>query len=472
MYMDDIYTYTNSVQGPEANTIRFNSPSGIPGLESDVGCRYERELLTRFVAPVSYEQAHNTSTIDSATRNEAANMPCNRYASQVRNENSSSGIDSNIGDKNEMKYMYAGSVNTGYPVPVGNLYGNNYVSSQKEDIVTCVPRNFAVTSPTRKDVNCDGPNIATHDFMNKLELERANVHNRFAPPATGETVVSPVRNTTELSTNHDAIENYPESINYTGRSQSAARENSDNVAVESKAVKLAEGQRKFEEQVTEGTTDNFKMDNSESKAAKTLCDRIQEELQKSDSGKAKTSSKLKVSENTNENSDFEVEVLTDDSNMNAEGSTTKKTRIVVKIAKTATKQTNPDTQTSGSAVEKCQMSGCHDSLAKQENPDTLTADISKKKCYECQNCNKIYKRRDHLARHMQTAHSELRPFLCRVCSHTFSRKDRLTRHEKIHSGAPQFSCNSCEKHFFRRDSLTKHLRTCKKSTDDSVIKCV
>lgn len=435
MYMNDIYTDTNSVQGPGANTDRFISPSGMPVLNSDVGGRYERELHNRFIAPISYEQSPN-----SAARNETANMPSNRCASQVRNENLKSGIDSHLGDKNEMKYMYTGSVNTGYPVPTGNVYAyaNNYVSTQKEDISACVPRNFATASPTRKGFNCDGPNIGTCDFMNKLELERANVHSRYAGPATNETAVSTERNTTELSTNHDT--NYPENIKYTGRNQSATR-----VAVESKATKTSEGQRKFEGQITEGRTDNFKMDNSESKSEKILCDRIHEEFQQFDPEKAKISSKFEVSENTDENADFEVEVLTDDADINTEGSTTKKTRIVVKITKTA---------------------------AKQANPDRLTSDDSKTKCYECKNCNKIYKRRDHLARHMQTAHSELRPFLCRVCSHTFSRKDRLIRHEKIHSGAPQFSCNPCKKHFFRRDSLTKHLRCCKKPTNDSDLKCV
>ena len=75
----------------------------------------------------------------------------------------------------------------------------------------------------------------------------------------------------------------------------------------------------------------------------------------------------------------------------------------------------------------------------------------------CQVCEKSYKRKEHLLRHMQTSHSELRPFVCKVCAHTFSRKDRLLRHEKIHSGVPDYKCNACDKCFVRRDSLTKHL---------------
>ena len=75
----------------------------------------------------------------------------------------------------------------------------------------------------------------------------------------------------------------------------------------------------------------------------------------------------------------------------------------------------------------------------------------------CQVCEKSYKRKEHLLRHMQTSHSELRPFVCKVCAHTFSRKDRLLRHEKIHSGVPEYKCQACDKCFVRRDSLTKHL---------------
>lgn len=92
----------------------------------------------------------------------------------------------------------------------------------------------------------------------------------------------------------------------------------------------------------------------------------------------------------------------------------------------------------------------------------------------CENCSKCFKRKDHLLRHMQTAHSDLRPFVCRVCCLAFSRKDRLTRHERVHSGAPQFSCMICDKKFFRKDSLGKHLLSgsgCKKRDNNFFCKC-
>ena len=120
------------------------------------------------------------------------------------------------------------------------------------------------------------------------------------------------------------------------------------------------------------------------------------------------------------------------------------------------------------------------SIEPQETPDS-TQD-KEKTMYACEQCDKSYGRKDHLRRHIQSAHSDDRPFVCRVCALTFPRKDRLVRHERVHSGCPQYPCLICGKKFFRKDSLGKHLMTgvgcrqrdeaifcrCKKKSDETV----
>ena len=50
---------------------------------------------------------------------------------------------------------------------------------------------------------------------------------------------------------------------------------------------------------------------------------------------------------------------------------------------------------------------------------------------KCQQCDKQFRRKDVLKRHVKTVHSDLMQFSCPVCSQNFSRKDVLTRHVKL-----------------------------------------
>lgn len=112
------------------------------------------------------------------------------------------------------------------------------------------------------------------------------------------------------------------------------------------------------------------------------------------------------------------------------------------------------------------------SIDKLETPNS-TQDKDKPS-YACDQCEKSYGRKDHLRRHIQTVHTDIRPYVCRVCSLGFARRDRLTRHEVKHSGCPQYSCQICDKKFFRKDSLGKHLMTgvgCKQKDEKIFCKC-
>lgn len=54
------------------------------------------------------------------------------------------------------------------------------------------------------------------------------------------------------------------------------------------------------------------------------------------------------------------------------------------------------------------------------------------KPFPCPDCNKQFKRSEHLKRHIRSVHSNIRPFHCKYCEKQFSRSDNLAQHLKTH----------------------------------------
>lgn len=90
---------------------------------------------------------------------------------------------------------------------------------------------------------------------------------------------------------------------------------------------------------------------------------------------------------------------------------------------------------------------------------TTTGDAPKTEVPTCEICDKVFKRKEHLAQHLKL-HLGLRPFKCEEpnCNKTFSRKEHLMRHCVSHTGKKQFDCEFCHKLFSRKDNLNKHKR--------------
>ena len=60
----------------------------------------------------------------------------------------------------------------------------------------------------------------------------------------------------------------------------------------------------------------------------------------------------------------------------------------------------------------------------------FTQDVSSIGDIQCDGCEKTFKRRENLERHMKSVHAEKKLFSCGLCTKTFSRKDILVRHVK------------------------------------------
>lgn len=57
---------------------------------------------------------------------------------------------------------------------------------------------------------------------------------------------------------------------------------------------------------------------------------------------------------------------------------------------------------------------------------------SSAKPFQCKDCDKAFRRSEHLKRHVRSVHSTDRPFPCMLCEKKFSRSDNLSQHLKTH----------------------------------------
>ncbi|BGP51752.1 hypothetical protein JCM10450v2_007702 [Rhodotorula kratochvilovae] len=55
--------------------------------------------------------------------------------------------------------------------------------------------------------------------------------------------------------------------------------------------------------------------------------------------------------------------------------------------------------------------------------------------FPCPDCDKVFSRKEYMARHYRSKHSKEKPFQCEYCEHAFSRSDLLRRHHKTCSQA-------------------------------------
>ncbi|KAB7494124.1 Longitudinals lacking protein-like [Armadillidium nasatum] len=83
--------------------------------------------------------------------------------------------------------------------------------------------------------------------------------------------------------------------------------------------------------------------------------------------------------------------------------------------------------------------------------------------FVCDTCNRVYKKRDSLTRHMRT-HSEY-PYLCTVCHHKCKLYKDYIQHRKTHANK---RCDQCDFVTIRTDALRRHKAT---HSEDKSHKC-
>lgn len=121
---------------------------------------------------------------------------------------------------------------------------------------------------------------------------------------------------------------------------------------------------------------------------------------------------------------------------------------------------------------------------KEESSTSQTSSASRRKLaqHECAFCNKRFRDRYHLVRHLSVHSGETAPdcklcktprnccgcvplspqyslikqHKCDICSKMFRDKYHLNRHSLVHTKEKPHQCDVCQKHFSRKDKLMQH----------------
>ena len=80
--------------------------------------------------------------------------------------------------------------------------------------------------------------------------------------------------------------------------------------------------------------------------------------------------------------------------------------------------------------------------------------------FKCDNCDKCYKQKKNLVRHVESFHNRRKGYICKTCNKSFSTPFALERHVK--GNCKVFQCRLCSKKFKTKYSLKKHVNRCKR----------
>jgi uncharacterized Zn-finger protein len=89
------------------------------------------------------------------------------------------------------------------------------------------------------------------------------------------------------------------------------------------------------------------------------------------------------------------------------------------------------------------------------------------KSYKCDECNRLFGRKDHLKRHY-LVHTGEKPYKCHICNKLFSQNGTLKAHYRVHTGEKPSSCNVCNRRFGESVNLKNHYRV---HTEEGRYKC-
>uniref|UniRef100_A0A8C6TUJ8 C2H2-type domain-containing protein n=1 Tax=Neogobius melanostomus TaxID=47308 RepID=A0A8C6TUJ8_9GOBI len=92
------------------------------------------------------------------------------------------------------------------------------------------------------------------------------------------------------------------------------------------------------------------------------------------------------------------------------------------------------------------------------NEDKSGPDAAEHKKHQCSVCNKRFRGRRDLQRHIRV-HTGERPYRCSSCEKAFTCKDTLDVHMRTHTGERPYSCQTCGKTFTQTSHLNSHRRT-------------
>ncbi|KAJ8706854.1 hypothetical protein PYW07_012932 [Mythimna separata] len=88
--------------------------------------------------------------------------------------------------------------------------------------------------------------------------------------------------------------------------------------------------------------------------------------------------------------------------------------------------------------------------------------------YKCEECQRCFREKNYLTRHVRNMHTGEKPYKCEECQLFFSQKGHLINHNRTHTGEKPFKCEECQLCFSQKGNLRKHIRT---HTGEKPYKC-
>lgn len=98
-----------------------------------------------------------------------------------------------------------------------------------------------------------------------------------------------------------------------------------------------------------------------------------------------------------------------------------------------------------------------------------------KYCCYYDNCEKIYKTKFNLRRHINSYHLHIRSHTCARCNKSFVSKQNMKEHEFSHTGEKPFKCHEpgCSRRFRQSSQLSIHKRSHRPISATNILKgCV
>ncbi|KAK3922066.1 Zinc finger protein 582 [Frankliniella fusca] len=106
----------------------------------------------------------------------------------------------------------------------------------------------------------------------------------------------------------------------------------------------------------------------------------------------------------------------------------------------------------------CEENSSHDVSSPVENLTDIKLDFPTNiEELTCPECNKVFKKRNLLMRHLSSHQGALGKYQCQICRRKFISTSEVQRHTRAHMGLKPYKCKLCLRYFSQKNLLDNHM---------------